>query len=263
MPSGPAGGSPHKPAIVFSRPNRDLTIAQSYPAKMKLIGPPERPEDVEFVAQDLPNAPVAKPGSRLFLVRHAEVSAAVIQMAYGALDVDLSPEGAEATRQLGLAFKTCVVDRVISSDLERALAMGRGIAQSSGAELIVTPALREVDRGSWQGIPREQFIANWNADAATYWRDPWNWKSHGGDSDADLWDRGGAALADGLGAVNGGTLVVTAHTNLIRVMLGVLLRVPTPLNYAFETGPAHLHLLTFDGVAWRHTAQNLERPPAN
>lgn len=228
---------------------------------MKLIGPPERPAGVEFVAAPIPEAPATTPGTRLVLVRHAEVSNSVIALAYGAMDVDLSPEGAEATRRLGSAFTGRPVDRVISSDLERALAMGRGIADASGAELIVTPALREVDRGRWQGIPREEFIANWNADAATYWRDPWNWKSHGGDSDADLWQRGGAALVDGLIAVRGGTLVVTAHTNLIRVMLGVLLRVPTPLNYAFETGPAHLHVLTFDGTAWQHTAQNLATPP--
>lgn len=227
---------------------------------MKLIGPPQRPADVEFVAGPLPEAPAPLAGTRLILVRHAEVSSAVIAMAYGALDVELSPEGAEATRRLGEAFEGRAVVRVISSDLERAHAMGRAIAVASGAELVVTPALREVDRGRWQGIPRADFIANWNADAATYWRDPWNWKSHGGDSDADLWLRGGAALEDGLRAVNGGTLVVTAHTNLIRVMLGVLLRIPTPLNYAFETGPAHLHELTFDGAAWQHTAQNLERP---
>ncbi|MCA8979009.1 MAG: histidine phosphatase family protein [Planctomycetes bacterium] len=228
---------------------------------MKLIGPPERPEGLEFVAAPPPDAPVTAPGTRVVLVRHAEVADEVVAVAYGALDVDLSPAGTEATRRLGAAFAGQKVDRVISSDLRRALEMGRAIAAGSGAELIVTPALREVDRGRWQGIPRRDFIANWEADAKTYWRDPWNWKSHGGDSDADLWKRGGAALVDGLIAVNGGTLVVTAHTNLIRVMLGVLLRVPTPLNYAFETGPAHLHLLTFDGEAWVHSERNLASPP--
>jgi len=230
---------------------------------MKLIGPPARPTGLESVASPPPDAPATAPGTVVYLVRHAEVADSAIAMAYGAMDVDLSPAGAAATRKLCAAFAGHSIGRVISSDLERALAMGRGISESSGAELIVTPALREIDRGRWQGIPREEFIANWNADAATYWRDPWNWKSHGGDSDADLWMRGGAALVDGLLAVNGGTLVVTAHTNLIRVMLGVLLRVPTPLNYAFETGPAHLHVLTFDGTAWQHSAQNLDRPPAD
>ncbi len=228
---------------------------------MKLIGPPERPADVASAPPVLPAAPDAPDGARLFLVRHAEVSDEVREVAYGALDVPLSPAGEEATRLLGQAFAGVRVDRVLSSDLERAHAMGRGIAASTGAELVVTPALREVDRGRWQGIPRADFVANWVADAATYWSDPWNWKSHGGDSDADLWTRGGATLREGLAATDGGTLVVTAHTNLIRVMLGVLLGVPTPHNYRLETGPAHLHLLVRDGDTWRHAGDDLERPP--
>lgn len=228
---------------------------------MKLIGPPERPADVAPGAPVLPDAPGAPDGTRLYLVRHAEVSDEVREVAYGALDVALSPAGLDATRRLGEAFAGVPVDRVLSSDLERAHAMGRGIAASTGADLVVTPALREVDRGRWQGIPRADFVANWIADAATYWADPWNWKSHGGDSDADLWDRGGAALRDGLEATRGGTLVVTAHTNLIRVLLGVMLGVPTPRNYALETGPAHLHLLVREGGAWRHAGDDLDRPP--
>ena len=109
---------------------------------MKLIGPPERPADIEFEATPLPNAPVTAPGTRLLLVRHGEVSSEVIAMAYGAMDVDLSPEGAEATRRLGEAFADQSVDRVISSDLERALAMGRGIAAASGVPFLTAARMR-------------------------------------------------------------------------------------------------------------------------
>lgn len=228
---------------------------------LKLIGPPERPEGVRSTPTPLPGAPSAPDGTRLLLVRHARVADSFSAVAYGAQDVPLAPEGVEATERLGASFGGTHVDRVLCSDLERAHAMGRGIASSTGAELVVTPALREVDRGEWQGIPRDDFIAAWNADAERYWRDPWGWRAPGGEGDLDLWNRGGAALREGLAAVDGGTLVVAAHTNLIRVLLGVLMRTPTPDNYAFETGPARLHLLVHEGGVWRHAGRDLGAPP--
>ena len=229
---------------------------------LKLIGPPPRPDGVVSAPATLPEPPPAAPGTTLMLVRHAEVDEQFMSIAYGSMDVPLSNTGLESTRRVTAAFDGYPVDRVLSSDLERALAMGRGIAQSTGAELTITRALREVNRGEWQGIPRDEFIANWLADAAHYWRDPWNWKTPRGDCDADLWSRGSAAVAGELAQLDGGTLAVTAHTNLIRVLLGGFLGVPTPQNYSFETGAAHLHVLVLEGDAWTHAARNLDRPPA-
>ena len=138
---------------------------------MRLIQPPPRPAGLPD-----PPVPPAAPrhggGGRVWLVRHAQVARDQHAMAYGASDVPLSPEGEEATRALAARFAGAPVRAIHSSDLARALAMGRAFAAATGAPLTLDPALREIDRGEWTGIPKAEFVERWHARAGEYWHDP-------------------------------------------------------------------------------------------
>lgn len=218
---------------------------------MRLILPPPRPSD----APELPPAPPAPPscgsGARVWLVRHARVADAFQDLAYGADDVPLSPEGEEETRRLARSFATEAVRVVHASDLSRASTMGRAIAEATGAPLVVDPALREIERGAWTGISKREFHARWEAQAREYWRDPWNWRVPGGDSDASLFARAWPAVMRALRAAEGGTAVVAAHANLIRVVLGRALGKAVAESYALESRPAHASLLVDARDGWR------------
>ncbi|MDP6410069.1 MAG: histidine phosphatase family protein [Planctomycetota bacterium] len=226
---------------------------------MKLLRPPDPPEDRPD-ADPTPPRPAAVVGASLWLVRHAQVDEAFHSIAYGSEDVALSAEGLANTDAMAEAFGGLPIAAVLSSDLERALAMGRGVARATGAPLRSTPGLREIDRGRWQGIERSRFHERWLASAEAYWKDPFRWRSPGGESDEDLLARVWPELERGLADAGGGPLVVCAHANVIRVALAHALGYSTPDSYRFATFPAHANLLVGTADGWHLEAANAERP---
>lgn len=226
----------------------------------RIITPPSFPlPETPHVAA----APSAGSRTRVWLVRHAEVHADWHGKAYGGLDVPLSSAGEADTRALGAAFRGRRVAQVTSSDLSRALAMGRAIAGATGAELVLEPRLREVDRGAWQGLAAAEFRARWERDAASFLADPWRWAGHAGESDHDLCARAWPALDEARSRAAGAEIVLTAHYNVIRVLVTRALGLATRASFEFRNDPAHATLLVDEPGAWRVLAQNVATPSAH
>jgi bisphosphoglycerate-dependent phosphoglycerate mutase len=124
-----------------------------------LVRPPDIPDDPRAPAPE--RAPSLGLGIRVWLLRHAEVHDDWQDRAYGSLDVPLSPAGERETAELAAAFARAPLARIACSSLARARVLGEALADSTSAPLVVDPRLREVDRGTWQGLPREEFRARW------------------------------------------------------------------------------------------------------
>jgi len=219
---------------------------------------PEFPSDL-----DVPGPrPAASRGSgaRLWLVRHAEVHADFENTAYGDSDVPLSPVGEEQTRALGRHFAHSSIAMVLASPLARARAMGTAIAKNARAALEIHPGLKEVSRGAWQGLPAAEFRALWQADREAFVRDPWRWKGHGGESDADLYARGWPAVESALDSAAGGTAVIASHYNLIRALVTGALGLGGRESFAFRNRPAHATLLVDAPAGWRLDARDVADP---
>lgn len=223
---------------------------------MQAIGPPPRPEGYA-PRGDLPRAASRGDGTRLWLVRHAEVAERWHDTAYGAMDVELSEHGEAQTRGMAAAFDGRRLDRVLASDLERARRMGEGIARATRAPFEATRALREMHRGDWQGLPKSEFGARWLAEAERYWSDPYRWAAPGGEGDALLWGRAWPTVEEALLGSAGGELLVAAHGQLIRVLASRALGLDVPESYELYLDPAHAHLLVDDAGGWRLEARNL------
>lgn len=224
---------------------------------MKAIGPPPPPPGYVPSALGLPRAASRGLGTRLWLVRHAEVAARWHEMAYGSMDVELSECGLRDTREMAAAFEGVAVEAVLSSDLERALRMGQGIAETTGAALTTTPHLREMNRGAWQGLSKAEFVANWVAEADLYWSDPFRWHTPEGEGDERLFARAWPALEAALEPVLGGSLVVTAHGQLIRVLISRALGLSVPESYEYYLDPAHATCLVDGPGGWVLEARNI------
>lgn len=228
---------------------------------MRIVVPPEFPA----LEPDEPAPePESGPGSglRVWLVRHAEVHPDWQKRAYGNLDVPLSARGEEQTRALCAAFTESRIARVTSSHLARALAMGRGIAAATGADLVVDERLREVWRGAWQGLPAEEFRARWEADRAEFLAHPWTWKAHGGESDADVFARAWPVLREACELARGAEVVLTTHYNVIRVLVTRALGLRPHESFAFQNDPAHATLLVDAPHGWVLSASNADEPRA-
>jgi broad specificity phosphatase PhoE len=207
-----------------------------------------------------PPEPSPGTGARVWLVRHAQVHADWESKAYGNLDVPLSEAGVAATRAMSEAFAAESVAHVQSSDLARALAMGQGIARTTRAPLVLDKRLREIWRGDWQGIAADEFRARWHAESETFLADPWNWKGHAGESDADVFARAWPALLDAVRSGKGGTVALTSHFNVIRVLVSRALGLAPRESFAFRNAPAHATLLVDSPDGWKLVVQNVATP---
>lgn len=224
-----------------------------------VVPPPFEIPDVAFVER----APAIGSGAHVWLVRHAEVHADFQQRAYGNSDVPLSPEGEEQTAAMGAAFAGVAIERIVSSDLVRARKMAEAIAASTKAPLALDARLREVSRGAWQGLPTSEFRKRWEADASAFLADPWRWKGHGGESDADVCARAWPVVEElvrGARERSNPTFAITAHYNLIRTLVTRALGLSARASFAFRNDPAHATLLVDAPGGWRLVAAGLARP---
>jgi broad specificity phosphatase PhoE len=224
---------------------------------MRLIAPPPFPNPDEAAERPQPE-PGPKSGTRIWLVRHAEVHADWHARAYGNTDVALSENGERETRAMGATFAGARIDLVVSSQLARARAMGEVIARASGAPLAIDERLREIWRGEWQGLPSIEFRRRWELEKELFLADPWNWKGHKGESDADVFARAWPALLEGIARARGGTLALASHYNVIRVLVTKAMGLRPHESFAFQNDPAHAALLVDAPGGWKLEAQNLE-----
>jgi broad specificity phosphatase PhoE len=222
---------------------------------------------------------------RVWLVRHADVHDDWQTKAYGNLDVPLSEEGVLQTRALAQAFARTPLARVASSPLSRALLLGRGLAEATSAPLAVDDRLREVWRGNWQGLGVDEFRARWEAEREAFAADPWNWKGHGGESDADIWARAWPALQETVLAADeasregahasrdpaqGGTassdrritVALATHYNVIRVLATRLSGLRPSQSYSFRNDTARASLIVDGRDGWVLSCANVAGPPS-
>ena len=83
-------------------------------------------------------------GTRFYIVRHgATETGGNGSIAGGKWDVSLSAKGREQAEALATKFENTRIDKIISSDMERAVNTAGPLAQSKRLEVTTTPLLRE------------------------------------------------------------------------------------------------------------------------
>lgn len=190
-------------------------------------------------------------GSAIWLIRHGEVAEEWHGVAYGNLDVPLSPAGLERTAELGESFGALPPDRVLASPLSRARQLGQAVAERAQVPLEIHPALAEIHRGTWQSIPVSELYARHPEDVADFYANPWEWRGHQGEADVDVYGRT-AALVDELLAGAGApgdpktphrpqrTLVLATHYNVVRVITAAAMGISPARSFSLrvDTGRA-------------------------
>ena len=172
----------------------------------------------------------------IYLIRHARPHQ-VEGICYGRLDVTVEASETErAARAVRLQIPQGIIESapVYSSPLERCAMLAREIA--AGRSVTLTPALLELDFGTWQGrswgdIPREELDA-WAADL-------WRYAPGKGESPeaaAGRW----RTWVDSLHRQGVEATIAVTHAGLIRIARAVeSFPDPTPLTMEIGYGSVH------------------------
>jgi len=90
------------------------------------------------------------PMTKIILIRHAETELA--GRFCGHSDPDLNTAGEEQLASTVQQIASLGIQRILSSDLRRALRTAQAISQHIGAEVELRPGLREIHFGLWEGL---------------------------------------------------------------------------------------------------------------
>ena len=198
-------------------------------------------------------------GQMVWIFRHGEVAEAFQNLAYGGMDVSLSQQGLADSAALAERFRGFPFRAVVSSTLQRARALGESLARSTNAPLELSTGLVEIDRGRWQGRPTKELLEHHEREIAAFYADPWNWREHGGETDADVVARAWPVLEDALQR-HGGPLALACHYNVVRNLVAHAIGIEPTNSFRQRidlTAAAVLH----DGPqGWRLVRSNVRTP---
>ncbi|HET6582152.1 MAG TPA: histidine phosphatase family protein [Nannocystaceae bacterium] len=149
-------------------------------------------------------------------IRHGESVSNAEGWFAGQRDTPLTARGRAQAEALREALRDVPFDRVLASDLTRALDTAMTIVAGRGLELVVTPRLRERSCGEWEGRAIDELERT--GDLAVF--RAFDGRPPGGESLRDLAKRGLAYLAE-VDDARLGALVVS-HGAFMRAVIGVL-----------------------------------------
>jgi glucosyl-3-phosphoglycerate phosphatase len=163
------------------------------------------------------------PGRRVVFWRHGRTEWNLVNRFQGATDVPLDEVGLAQARAAAPVLARLAPTRIVSSDLGRALVTAQALGGLVGVEPQPDPDLRETDGGAWQGLTREEILAEHRA-LFLAWVAGHDVRPPGGESRSEVVGRVVGAVHRHLeGLEPGSTMVVVSHGGSIRGGIGGLL----------------------------------------
>jgi broad specificity phosphatase PhoE len=169
---------------------------------------------------------------RVVLLRHGQTDYNVAGRMQGHIDSQLTEEGREQALRAAPVLGAMPFDRIVSSDLTRAVDTANTIADVLGLPVKLDPRLRETHLGEWQGRRVDEVEVDYPGQIAEWRGDP-RWTPPGGESRVDVVRRSlpvveeiDVDLAEEPGAQS---LLIVAHGGMIGGMVSGLLDLPEPV----------------------------------
>ena len=185
--------------------------------------------------------------TRLYLIRHGQTLHSAADRFSGASDVDLTGEGRRQATCLARRLAGTPIVAVYCSPLQRAIETAALVAQPHGLTPMPVPGLREIDYGHWEGVLRDDVLAQFGDEYATWERDPLTTAPRGGETGLAVLARMLPALRDIVRRHPGQHIAVVAHKSANRLALcGLLGLDPATYRERLDQSPACLNILDFD-----------------
>jgi len=201
---------------------------------------------------DIPSLPDVSPTSkRLFLVRHGEVINPGGDKAvyYGAMDVPLSTLGKMEAKAAGMFLSHFTLQHIASSPLSRAVygaqqVMDQQQLQQTGADILILEGFRELDRGAWCGLTKEEITPELldRFDACDESVTPAGGESYNFLKDRVLDARDKILEQTDLGQAS----AIVSHLQVTRSILSDALMIPTSRMAAIKVATASITCIDYD-----------------
>lgn len=189
--------------------------------------------------------------TRILLIRHGETEWNRSQRIQGQEDIALNETGLAQAQRLAQALATEPIAAIYASDLDRARATARAIAETTGAELRTEVNLRERHYGAFQGLTYEEIERQWPQQAQAWrTREP-AFAPRGGESLLDLHARVLPALDTLARQHTGEQIVLVTHGGVIDVLYRAATRQDLRVHRTWELGNTAINRLlwTHEGLA--------------
>ena len=192
----------------------------------------------------------------IFLLRHGQPAFPDARpYLYGHTDYPLSETGKQEAEKLGRALAGVEMQRVVSSDLRRALETAEIACrfQRDAPNIEIDPRLREIHMGEWDGIPKEEVAEKFSELFARRGNDITSVCAPGGESFEELQIRAISAL-ENIAETSAGLerVLLVAHGGLFWTIVSGLFDIPLSHMTRFGLDYCALHLLERSSArGWR------------
>jgi len=219
---------------------------------MKLENSGERSPEEKEAEGTSPLLPKGAAGKRIFLVRHGETSWNREGRFQGQIDVPLNDAGLRQADAVANALKEIPFDRIISSNLSRALRTALPLASRMrlGMGVETDDDLKEIGHGLWEGRTAAEVETMYPGALALWHTRPETVVMPEGESLADVQNRAWPALlriAEGKGE----TVAVFTHDAVLKVLLMKALDCPLSSFWRFQLANGSITLLELGDKGWR------------
>lgn len=156
--------------------------------------------------------------TRIIAIRHGETAWNVDTRIQGHLDIPLNDTGLWQAQRVATALAGEPLAAIYASDLKRADATARAIAQVAGRDVVSHTGLRERCFGSFEGKTFQEIEAAWPDEALAWRRRVPEWTPEGGESLVQLRERIGTTAADLAARHAGEQIVLVAHGGVLDML---------------------------------------------
>ncbi|SDE84893.1 alpha-ribazole phosphatase [Sporomusa acidovorans] len=161
--------------------------------------------------------------TRLIIIRHGQTLWNLERKYQGHSDIALSDKGIKQAEAVAARLAKEKIDAVYASDLSRACKTAEYIAARHNLKVNITPELREIKFGEWEGLTYDQITARWPGMLGKLWTTPDELEIPGGESFHQLKERAYAAIQKIIKEHPGQTVAVVAHGGTIGTILCAVL----------------------------------------
>jgi broad specificity phosphatase PhoE len=157
---------------------------------------------------------------RLILARHGETAWNARHIFQGRTDLPLNENGKAQARAMAQQLTSLTIDKLISSDLQRASQTAEIIAASHPVhtEIKLDERLREISFGQWEGLD-ENRINEVLPGEMNNWRCNPDFVPSGGESASQAMERVKTLLAELREDMEGKTIVLVGHGGILQALI--------------------------------------------